>query len=200
MFVWLMICLMTAGLATSAEAITHIQDNEQVAKVLDEDYIFVSVRGDFFTEKEELYTTLQAEYFLEELYKKYLDKLDAGEDPRILIKAGTHEIEEEPVVYDYRNSKGETSRITDVHRQWVDNDTFEFVLFVEGKRFFGPFMTLVHVQIHELEEGHFQFDADVYAYPVYSFYRFFMKNLNLIESYFEDHTDEFVIQARKFLQ
>lgn len=92
--------------------------------------------------------------------------------------------------YFYVNREGERTDITEVLRRQTGGDTFDIVLYSAGKRFFGHYEAVIHVQLARSAEGATDYTAVVYAYPENAFSRFFARHLNLVERYFAKKTNQ----------
>ena len=91
--------------------------------------------------------------------------------------------------YAYVNRNEERTIIEECCRLKPNEDQFDLVLYTEGKRFFGAYEAVIHVQ---LERGLNQslYQATVYAYPRNGLSRFFGRYLGLIERFFKQKTAE----------
>ena len=90
--------------------------------------------------------------------------------------------------YFYVTRKGERTDITEVIRRKTDKDTFDLVFYSTGRRFFGEYETVIHVQVTDAGKESVHYKARVYAYPENAFSRFFARHLGLVERYFRKKT------------
>lgn len=91
--------------------------------------------------------------------------------------------------YHYVNRKGERTDIAEVMRAKTSGETFDIVLYSTGKRFFGKYQAVIHVQLLDCGEAGVGYVASVYAYPENAVSRFFARHLNLVEKYFNKKTE-----------
>lgn len=92
--------------------------------------------------------------------------------------------------YFYVNKNDERTDITEVLRKQTSESTFDIVYYSAGKRFFGYYEAVIHVQIVDDGEGGSRYVASVYAYPKNAVSRFFARHLGLVERYFEKKTGD----------
>ncbi len=93
-----------------------------------------------------------------------------------------------PVDYHYVNRKGERTDITEIMRAETTESTFDIIFYSAGRRFFGQYEALIHVQLLDCGEAGVGYTAAVYAYPENAVSRFFARHLGLVEKYFNKKT------------
>ena len=109
----------------------------------------------------------------------------------LLTKDGTPEFtirQESTNDYFYVNRKGQRTNITEVLRRQTSDDAFDIILYSTGKRFFGSYQAIIHVQLTRESEESTRYTASVYAYPENRISRFFARSMNLVERYFKKKT------------
>ncbi|MDF7808180.1 hypothetical protein P4E94_12075 [Pontiellaceae bacterium B12219] len=90
--------------------------------------------------------------------------------------------------YFYVNRHGERTDISEVMRGASSDKTFAIIFYSSGRRSFGKFQALIHVQITDCGDLGVHYTAAVYAYPENAFSRFFARHLGLVDRYFKKKT------------
>lgn len=112
---------------------------------------------------------------------------------KLIAKDGTPEFTIQQCssnTYFYVNKDGERTDIAEVLRKKTSGSTFDIVYYSAGKRFFGRYEAVIHVQISDDGDAGSRYVASVYAYPENAFSRFFARHLGLVDRYFKKKTGE----------
>jgi hypothetical protein len=117
--------------------------------------------------------------FLENIQRAYSELIIEGETPEFRINKTSDK------TYYYINKNGERTDILEVLRRKTSDTTFDIILLSSGKRFFGNYEALIHVQITRKGEQ-VDYVSSVYAYPENVISRFLARRLGLIERYFRN--------------
>lgn len=112
----------------------------------------------------------------------YCDLLAEGGVPEFTISQSSSN------TYFYVNNEGQRTDITEVMRRKTSEDTFDIILYSAGRRFFGDYQAVVHVQLTDAGNDETHYSAIVYAYPENAVSRFFARHLGLVERYFKKKT------------
>jgi hypothetical protein len=120
---------------------------------------------------------------LTDVQAAYASLLPDGEKPEFLIQQAA------PKAWFYINRKGERTDITEIARKQTSDTAFDIIYYSAGKRFFGDYQAVIHVQISKDAEQS-RYAAMVYAYPENAFSRFFARRLGLVERFFKKKTAE----------
>ena len=99
-------------------------------------------------------------------------------------------VEVAPGRYEYVNRKGEQTVVEEVCRVRSSGGGFDLVLYTAGKRFFGSYEAVIHVELRRGNGEQSDYRAAVYAYPKNSLSRFFGRHLGLVEGFFKRKTVE----------
>lgn len=106
-------------------------------------------------------------------------------------------IETKPGHYYYVNADNQRTDIVELYRQQTEAGVFDVVLKASGKRFFGHYDVIIHVQILDAVDAGVTYFADVNAYPYNGAMRFIARRLGMVERYFKKNTDDILWVARK---
>ncbi|MDZ8120195.1 hypothetical protein [Pontiella agarivorans] len=90
--------------------------------------------------------------------------------------------------FHYVNRKKERTDISEIFRRETSDTTFDIILYSSGKRFFGNYQAVIHVQLLDCGDAGVGYVASVYAYPENAVSRFFSRHLGLVEKYFNKKT------------
>ncbi len=90
--------------------------------------------------------------------------------------------------YYYVNRKNERTDITEVMRKQNAETEIDIVLYSVGKRSFGKFQSVIHIQVTQESPSVTNYTAAVYAYPENGVSRFFVRHLGLVDRYFRKKT------------
>jgi hypothetical protein len=121
-----------------------------------------------------------------DVQKTYARMLPAGRQPEFVVEQTASN------AYHYANRHGEHSDIREVSRQKMTQDCIRCVYYVEGRRFFGPFESVIQVEVRPAEAGATGYEVNVFAHPDVAVARFMARHLPFIESYFQNKTREIV--------
>ncbi|VGO11692.1 hypothetical protein PDESU_00238 [Pontiella desulfatans] len=120
--------------------------------------------------------------FITHVQDAYCELIDEDGTPEFTIqKTSTN-------TYFYVNRKDERTDITEVVRRETVEGCFDIILYSAGKRFFGAYQALIHIQVLKEGENNSTYVASVYAYPENAFNRFFARHLGVVERYFKKKT------------
>ena len=178
-----------AGAAPAAprlETAPLVQHDDASAALLDRKYIHVEAEGGVEIVFADAMLAFMRENLLDDVQQAYAELLPEGEEPEFEIQQAS------AGRYFYENRKGEKSFITEVCRRVEPSGEMTLVFHVRGKRFFGTFESLVHIEVRAAAETPTAYRVAVYAYPHNGLSRFLARHLNLVERYFHSKTDAMV--------
>ena len=118
-------------------------------------------------------------------------KIVQAEYARSISKEGSVKfpiIETAPGQFHYVNEKGQRTDIVELHRSQSEEGAFDIILQASGKRFFGLYDVIIHVQIQDASDAGVVYAAQVHAYPHNGPMRFFARKLGTVERYFRKNT------------
>ena len=122
--------------------------------------------------------------FITHVQDAYCELIDEDGTPEFTIqKTSTN-------TYFYVNRKDERTDITEVLRRETAEGCFDIILYSAGKRSFGKYQALIHIQVVKDGKNKSHYVAAVYAYPENAFSRFFARHLGLVERYFKKKTGQ----------
>jgi hypothetical protein len=120
--------------------------------------------------------------FLSNVQTAYNEQIDDDGTPEFNIEQTSAH------TYFYVNRHGERTDISEIMRAAASDSVFDIILYSTGKRSFGKYQALIHVQITDCGEQAVHYTAAVYAYPENMFSRFFARHLGLVDRYFKKKT------------
>ena len=94
-------------------------------------------------------------------------------------------IEDAPRKYHYISDKGQRTDITELYRKQTDAHTFDYVVLASGKRFFGGFDVVVHLQVIDAEEAGVVYTVITHAYPRNWLTRFSASKIGVTKNFFK---------------
>ncbi len=94
-------------------------------------------------------------------------------------------IEDAPRKYHYISEKGQRTDITELYRELTDEHTFDYIVLASGKRFFGGFDVVVHLQVIDAEEAGVVYSVITHAYPRNWLTRFSATKIGVTKNYFK---------------
>jgi hypothetical protein len=97
-------------------------------------------------------------------------------------------IETAPGHFHYINQKGQRTDIVELYRSQSEDSAFDIILQASGKRFFGHYDVIIHVQVQDASADGVVYTAQVHAYPHNGPMRFFARRMGSVERYFRKNT------------
>jgi hypothetical protein len=97
--------------------------------------------------------------------------------------------------FHYVNEKGQRTDIVELHRSRSEEGAFDIILQASGKRFFGRYDVIIHVQFQDASDEGLVYTAQVHAYPHNGPMRFFARKLGSVERYFRKNTSKIELLA-----
>lgn len=94
-------------------------------------------------------------------------------------------IETSPGVFYYINEKGKRSDITELYRKQTDEHSYDYIVQASGKRFFGGFDVIIHLQVIDAGSAGIVYSVNTHAYPRNLVTRFSARNLGPVKNYFK---------------
>jgi hypothetical protein len=94
-------------------------------------------------------------------------------------------IETAPGTYYYINEKGKRSDITEHYRRKTNEHTFDYIVQASGKRFFGGYDVIIHLQVIDAEPAGIIYSVNTHAYPRNMLTRFSARKLGPVKNYFK---------------
>ncbi|MEA2068710.1 MAG: hypothetical protein U9P12_05875 [Verrucomicrobiota bacterium] len=86
--------------------------------------------------------------------------------------------------YHYINEKGQRTDITELYRQQTDDYSFDYVVHASGKRFFGHYDIIIHLQVVDADPSGVIYSVIIHAYPHNGITRFSARKLAPAKKYF----------------
>jgi anti-sigma B factor antagonist len=160
-----------------------LADHVIVRSLMARHYIPVELQGEipvpfavvlYLFERDDVLTVIQEEY---------ARLLPPGEEPEFVVQ------QDAPNQWSYINRKNQPSVITELYRDVSGEGEAECLYYTTGRRFFGDFEALTHVQIFDMGDR-IRYEVRVYAYPESDTVRFFARHMGLVRRYFVDKTSE----------
>ncbi len=90
-----------------------------------------------------------------------------------------------PGIYYYINEKGHRADITELYRKQTDKHSFDYVVHASGKRFFGRYDVIIHLQIVDAGPAGIVYSVGTHAYPHNSITRFSARKIAPAKNYFK---------------
>ena len=87
--------------------------------------------------------------------------------------------------YYYENEKGKRTDVHELYRKRTDEHTFNYVVWARGKRFFGGFDVVGHLQVVDAGHQGIIYSVNTHAYPHNWATRFFARNIGATKRYFK---------------
>ncbi len=144
--------------------------------------IFVETSGIVPVNFNQALGVLRHPAFMTNVQTAYNEMIDDDGKPEFTIQQTSTN------TYFYVNRKGERTDITELARRQTSASCFDIVLYSAGKRSFGNYQAVIHVQVVAEGENASRYVAMVHAYPENAVSRFFARHLGLIERYFNKKT------------
>ena len=86
--------------------------------------------------------------------------------------------------YYYENEKGKRTDVRELYRKRTDEHTFDYVVWARGKRFFGGFDVVIHLQVADAGFQGIIYSVYTHAYPHNWATRFSARNIGTTKRYF----------------
>jgi hypothetical protein len=102
-----------------------------------------------------------------------------------------------PGQFHYFNRKGQRTEVIELYRKQTDEGTFDYIVQASGKRFFGRYDVIIHLQVVDAAEAGVAYTAEIHAYPHNGALRFFARKLGTVERYFKKNTGTITSVAKK---
>ncbi len=122
------------------------------------------------------------------LSKSTLLKLAQDEFGRSISKNGNVDfpvIQTAPNTYYYINEKGHRADLTELYRKQTDESSFNYVILASGKRFFGQYDVIIHLQIIDAGQSGIIYAVSMHAYPHNMLTRFSARKIGPVKKYFK---------------
>jgi hypothetical protein len=97
-------------------------------------------------------------------------------------------IKSAPGKYHYTNASGQRTDIEELYRRSSGDGTFDIILQASGKRFFGRYDVIIHIQILDASDIGVAYTVQLYTYPHNRTWRFLARRTGTIERYFNKNT------------
>lgn len=153
-------------------------DGTPTAETLDKKCIRTSIAGIIPAPFSDVSHYLAQPKLMTRLQKTYSNQKNS--DPSI--------IERSPGAYYYVNQEGQRTELYELFCKATSTNTFDLILLASGKRFFGRFDVIIHIQVINTQTTSSAYTAEVYAYPRNMALRFLARRLGTVERYFERNT------------
>ncbi len=106
-------------------------------------------------------------------------------------------IETTPGSYHYVNAKNQRTDIAELFRGKTEDDAFDLIYHVTGKRFFGTYEVIIHLRAINADAAGVVYTTQIHAYPHNGPLRFLARRLGVVERYFKKNTTTIDWMARK---
>jgi hypothetical protein len=176
------ILLGSGGIGWALDTDGLVGEQPLAREVLARRHIRVDGAGNVPIDYRNAVTTFANEGLLDAVQAEYARQLPPGEEPEFVVH------ETAPGTFAYANAKGETSTLRELYRGTSGTNQFAVVYHVQGRRFFGDFQSLIHIEIAPAAATSTVYQASVYAYPESAVPRFFARHLGLVDRYFRSKT------------
>ena len=90
-----------------------------------------------------------------------------------------------PRAYHYINEKGQRADIVELYRKQTDAHSFDYLVLASGKRFFGRYEVIVHLQVVDAGAAGIVYSVSTHAYPHNGIARFSARRLGPVKNYFK---------------
>lgn len=94
-------------------------------------------------------------------------------------------IQTAPGIYYYINEKGHRSDIIERYRKQTDEHSFNYIVQASGKRFFGRYDVIIHLQIIDAGSAGIIYAVSTHAYPHNLITRFSVRKISPVKKYFK---------------
>lgn len=182
--------LLVAATTVVASAETAVDDaalsDANVQRVLNSNPIHVQTSGHTDVGLATLSQGLGNTNLIVDAQQTYAHMLPAGKQPQFVIQRSSSN------TYYYVNDRKERTDIREIVRRQVAPDHLRCVYHVTGRRFFGPFESVIQVDIRQAVAGNTLYDVDVYAHPDVTLTRFMARHLPFVDRYFQGKTRDVV--------
>lgn len=177
-----------AGAAAPVPALDiQVAGDPVIQRVLALDPIHIHTSGNVETEFTAIARGLGHTNLVMDVQTTYARMLPPGRQPEFVIKQASTN------TYFYVNKHGERSDIREVLRRSDSPDGIRCVYHVKGTRFFGPFESVIQVDVRPGKTtGTTGYEIEVYAHPEVTVTRFLARHLPLIDLYFQRKTRDVV--------
>jgi hypothetical protein len=179
----LTVCLI-AAVALRAEVPVAVVNTPEVQNVLSGRFIRVDADGRAAADFKTLLDVNRRPDLLKAVLEEYAVMLRAeGKTPEFSIE------ETGPGQYYYLNREKDETYITELLRSQLPDGKLHAVYRITGKRFFGNFAAVVHVEITEEKPDEVVYFVEVYALPESKLFRIVARGLRFaVESFFVKRT------------
>ncbi len=106
-------------------------------------------------------------------------------------------IEVAPNEYYYINEKGKRENLAELYRKQTDAYSFDYLVLASGKRFFGPYDVIIHLQIIDAGPIGIVFSINTHAYPHNWGTRFLVHKFGPVKKYFKNQVKFISYVARE---
>ena len=175
LFVVPVLALDTLGLLKAGPSKTLLQDKKP---------IYAEAKGSAPVNFDAALKVLRHPDFITRIQDAYCELIDDDGIPEFTIQQTSSN------TCFYVNRKGERTDITELLRRETAEGCFDIILYSVGKRFFGKYQALIHIQVTKDGKNKSRYVAAVYAYPENAVSRFFARHLGLVERYFKKKTGQ----------
>ena len=182
--------LLTASSASALDTLALLQGSPS-EKLLNKRCIRTDIAGMLPVAFDDAAFFLAQPRLMQRLQEGYWKTTDQDESTGISI------LESAPGHYYYISGKNQRTEIQELFRGPTADDAFDVLLQASGKRFFGKYDVIIHLQILDIPRSGVAYVAEIHAYPRNMALRFFARRLGTIERYFKKQTGLMVYIARK---
>lgn len=171
---WLLLTA-AGGYALDTQALLQ---GTPAARILNKKCLRTSIAGIIPAAHEDVVLYLDQPRLIPRLQRSYSTPTGGG--PSI--------IERSPGSYYYVNKNESRTEIYERFCRATADDTYDLILQAYGKRFFGSYDVIIHIQFIDTQMKSTTYTAEVYAFPRNMALRFFARRLGIVERYFKKNT------------
>ena len=85
----------------------------------------------------------------------------------------------------YTDEKGHRTLVRELYRKRTDEQTFDFIVWASGKRFFGKYDVIIHLQLIDAGAAGTLYSVHSHAYPHNRITRFSARNIGPVKRWFK---------------
>jgi len=91
-----------------------------------------------------------------------------------------------PGKYHYTDESGHRTDLKELYRKQTDAHSYDFIILASGRRFFGKYDVVVHLQVVDAGTAGVAYSVAAHAYPHNWLTRFSLHKIGLTKGYFKD--------------
>jgi len=175
----LLIAVGMISAAVSAQTTAELLDQSPAKKILNKKCIQLETTELLPIEFQTACRVLAQPHLLEAVQAEFIRSISkTGNVDFPVIQTG-------PTTYYYINETGKQVDIVERYRKQTDAHSFNYVVQATGKRFFGDFDVIIHLQVVDAGSAGIVYSVITYAYPHNFITRFYLRNIGSAKKYFK---------------